>query len=292
MVLSVLDYGLGDWFDIGPKRPGKAQLTSVALTATAMYYHELEIIRKIALYLGKPRDAHQFEAMAAKVKEAFNARFYKGGDSVYEKGSQTGLAMALFMNLVTDDAVREQALNALVADIKKRGYAFTAGDVGFRYLIQALQRHGRSDVVYEMNHNDTIPGYAYQLKKGATALTESWQAYDNVSNNHFMLGHLMEWLYSGLGGIAFAEEPDSRMSASRSESAWRHIVIAPQMVGGVTWARTSLETQYGTVSCYWTKEPDGTGWSMDVTVPEGCDATVHLPDGRVERIKAGRHKFQ
>lgn len=289
---GILDYGLGDWFDIGPQRPGKAQLTSVALTATAMYYHELEIIRKIALYLGKPRDAHQFEAMAAKVKEAFNARFYEGGDGVYEKGSQTGLAMALFMNLVADEAVREQALNALVADIKKRGYAFTAGDVGFRYLIQALQRHGRSDVVYEMNHNDRIPGYAYQLKKGATALTESWQAYDNVSNNHFMLGHLMEWLYSGLGGIAFAEEPDSRMSASRSESAWRHIVIAPQMVGGVTWARTSLETQYGTVSCYWTKELDGTGWSMDVTVPEGCDATVHLPDGRVERIKAGRHKFQ
>jgi hypothetical protein len=27
---GILDYGLGDWFDIGPERPGKAQLTSVA----------------------------------------------------------------------------------------------------------------------------------------------------------------------------------------------------------------------------------------------------------------------
>lgn len=29
----IIAYGLGDWFDIGPNRPGKAQLTSNGLTA-------------------------------------------------------------------------------------------------------------------------------------------------------------------------------------------------------------------------------------------------------------------
>jgi len=50
-----------------------------------------------------------------------------------------------------------------------------------------------------MNTRDDVPGYGYQLRKGATALTESWAALESVSNNHLMLGHLMEWFYEGLG---------------------------------------------------------------------------------------------
>ena len=33
----LLLYGLGDWYDIGPKNPGRSQLTSAGVTATAIY---------------------------------------------------------------------------------------------------------------------------------------------------------------------------------------------------------------------------------------------------------------
>ena len=272
----ILDYGLGDWFDMGPERPGKAQLTSVALSATAMFYYELTTMEQIALHLGFGDDARQFAKTATDVKQAFNRRFSTGDERVYENGSQTGLAMALFMNLVTD-STRQKALDALVRDIEQRGYALTAGDVGFRYVVQALQQSGRSDVIYLMNHNDTVPGYAWQLKQGATALTESWQAYDNVSNNHLMLGHLMEWLYGALGGI------------NATDNAWQHIVIEPQMVCDITWVRTSLNTPRGEVACYWTK--DNGQWSVDVTIPAASDAEIRLPDGRRVNVKGGKHGF-
>jgi hypothetical protein len=272
---GILDYGLGDWFDIGPNRPGVAQLTSVAFTATAMYYYELCTMQQIALHLGHAADAQAFGLAAASVKEAFNQRFYVGGDKVYENGSQTGLAMALYMNLVTD-ATRQATLDALVRDIESRNYALTAGDVGFRYVVQALQQAGRSDIIYLMNRSADMPGYAYQLKKGATALTESWQAYDNVSNNHMMLGHLMEWLYSGLGGIRYGY-------ANRQSP----IVIAPQMVGSVTWAKTSVQTPQGRVSCHWTSNADHTQWTITCTVPDGLKAEVHLPDGRIQSVGGG-----
>ena len=275
----ILDYGLGDWFDMGPERPGKAQLTSVALTATAMLYYELTTMQQIALCLGHETDAQYFAEKAAHVKQAFNQRFATGDERVYENGSQTGLAMALYMNLVTD-STRQPALDALVRDIEQRGYALTAGDVGFRYVVQALQQNGRSDIIYLMTHNDAVPGYAYQLKQGATALTESWQAYDDVSNNHLMLGHLMEWLYSGLGGIAH-----------HSSLSTHHFLIAPQMVGDITWARTSLNTPKGKVSCYWTRDPSKGTWTIDVTIPEGSDAEVHLPDGRRLNVKEGTRTF-
>lgn len=273
---GILDYGLGDWYDIGPDRPGKAQLTSVALTATAMYYYELHTMQKIARHLGREADERQFAETAAKVRQAFHKRFYVGGESVYENGSQTGLAMALYMGLVTD-STRQAALNALVRDIERRNYALTAGDVGFRYVVQALQQAGRSDIIYLMNRSSDIPGYAYQLKQGATALTESWQAYDNVSNNHLMLGHLMEWLYSGLGGIRYG--------------GGGPVVIAPQMVGDVTWAKTSLQTPHGRVSCHWTSNADHTVWTVEVDIPSGSRFEVHLPDGRVMDVGAGTSKF-
>ena len=294
---GILDYGLGDWYDLGPNPPGFAQLTSVALSATAMYYYELTTMQQIARHLAQhpsptthhlspithhpspyETDAILFEKTAARVKQAFNQRFATGDERVYENGSQTALAMALYMNLVTD-STRQPALDALVRDIEQRGYALTAGDVGFRYVVQALQQNGRSDIVYLMNHNDAVPGYAYQLKRGATALTESWQAYDNVSNNHLMLGHLMEWLYGGLGGIC------------ATDHAWQHLVIAPQMVGDVTWAKTSLQTPQGKVSCHWTKDPSKGQWTVEVTIPQASDAEVCLPDGRRVNVKGGKHGF-
>jgi hypothetical protein len=275
---GILDYGLGDWYDIGPERPGKAQLTSVALSATAMLYYELTTMQQIAAHLGQTDDSQSYAQTAAMVKQAFNRRFATGDARVYENGSQTALAMALYMNLVTD-STRQPALDALVNDIQQRGYALTAGDVGFRYVVQALQQNGRSDIIYLMNTNDQVPGYAYQLRQGATALTESWQAYDNVSNNHLMLGHLMEWLYSGLGGIC------------PSDNAWHHIVIEPQMVGSITWARTSLNTPKGRVECYWTKDAQSGQWTVEVTISGGSDAEVHLPDGRNVSVGSGTATF-
>ena len=284
---GILDYGLGDWFDIGPERPGKAQLTSVALSATAMYYYELCTMSHIAQLLRKEADARRFTTMAADVKRAFNARFWDAEKRQYENGSQTASAMALYMNLVNDDN-RNDVLQALVSDIttrmddSNRAPLMTAGDVGCRYVLQALQQSGCSELIWKMNQRDDIPGYVWQIRQGATALTESWQAYDNVSNNHLMLGHLMEWMFQSPGGIRQKE----------GSVGWRHIVIDPQMVGSLTWANTSFQSPKGLITCRWTVSPDRSQWSLEVTIPEGADADVHLPDGTVKHVQSGDYSFQ
>lgn len=72
---------------------------------------------------------------------------------------------------------------------------------GYRYVLNALSAEGLNDLISDMNARDDVPGYGYQWRHGATALTERWQALPLVSNNHFMLGHLLEWFYEGLPGI-------------------------------------------------------------------------------------------
>ena len=294
---GILDYGLGDWFDIGPERPGKAQLTSVALSATAMYHYELCTMSQIAQLLGHDDDAQRFTTMAADVKRAFNLRFWNNEKQQYENGSQTASAMALYMGLTTDDN-HAAVLQSLVSDLTTRlsnstpdkshstlntphSTIITAGDVGFRYVLQALMQGGHSELIWQINRRDDIPGYAYQLKQGATALTESWQAYNNVSNNHLMLGHLMEWFFQAPGGIRQAE----------GSAGWQHLIIAPQMVGDLTWANTSFQSPQGLITCRWTTTPDHSRWTVDVTIPHGADADIHLPDGTIRHADAGEYQF-
>ena len=44
----ILSYGLGDWFDYGPKSPGEAQLTPKSVTATAIYYYDVFLLSHTA----------------------------------------------------------------------------------------------------------------------------------------------------------------------------------------------------------------------------------------------------
>jgi hypothetical protein len=260
----ILSYGLGDWFDIGPKNPGESQLTPKGVTATAIFYYDLCILNKIATVLGKVQDASKYEDISEKVRAAFNKAFFDKNTGQYATGSQTANSMAVFMELV-EPKYKNAVVENIVKDIRERKNSLTAGDIGYRYLVRVLEDNGRSDVIFDMNSRSDVPGYGFQLAHGATSLTESWQAYRFVSNNHFMLGHLMEWFYSGLGGIRQSE----------NSIGFRHIDIHPEPVGDVLNAEASYLSPYGTISTKWKKE-DG-AFELNIEIPVNTTATVYLP---------------
>ena len=57
---NILSQGLGDWYDLGPKPPGVSQLTPMGVTATAIYYYDLTILKNIAALLNKTKDASKY----------------------------------------------------------------------------------------------------------------------------------------------------------------------------------------------------------------------------------------
>jgi hypothetical protein len=71
----ILDYGLGDWYDLGPKHPGEAQLTPKAVTATTIFYYDLQLVCQTAKLLGYETDAQAFSELAGKVQKAFLENF-------------------------------------------------------------------------------------------------------------------------------------------------------------------------------------------------------------------------
>ena len=264
----ILSYGLSDWYDLGPQRPGFCQLTPMGLTATAYYYYDATIMEKAATLLHKDEDAAYYRTLAQQIKQAFNQQFFHEDTRQYGSGSQTSNAIALYMGLV-DDEHKQAVLDNLIEDIRNRNYALTSGDIGFRYLLKVLDDAGRSDVIFEMNNRSNVPGYGYQLKQGATALTESWQALPTVSNNHLMLGHIMEWFYESVAGI----------SQQKGSVGFKHIRIRPQVTTNVTYAKATYESVHGSIAIEWHQQKDA--FMLDVTIPANTKATVELPMGKV-----------
>jgi alpha-L-rhamnosidase len=274
----ILKHGLGDWFDIGPKKSGFAQMTKMGITATAMLYYDATILTDISKLLNKPTDIKKYTLLAANIKKAFNATFFNKQTMQYDSASQTANAMALYMGLVQPQN-KTAVIHALINDIKKRNNALTGGDIGYRYVLQALQNAGRSDVIFDMNSRDDVPGYGYQLKHGATALTESWQAYESVSNNHLMLGHLQEWFYAGLAGI----------QQTNNSVAYKSIEIRAQPVGDVTAAKATFNSPYGQIVSDWKIEKGI--FILNVTIPPNTTASIFLP-GSKKIIYTGSGNYQ
>ena len=264
----IVNHGLGDWYDIGPKPPGFSQLTPRALTATAFYQHDTWILSQAAALLGKKSEAKQFKKLAEEIRRAFNKEFFNTTNKTYSTGSQCANSIPLVMNLC-EPKHRDAVLKAIVADVRANG--LTAGDVGFRYLLRALAEGGRHDMIFEMTNQSEKPGYGYQLKMGATSLTEAWDARRSSSQNHFMLGQIMEWFYSDLAGIAI--DP--------AAPGFKNIIINPQPVGDVTWALANFDSVRGKIVSYWKR--DGDKFTLQITIPPNTTARVSLPS--LELIK-------
>jgi alpha-L-rhamnosidase len=271
---GIVSHGLGDWYDLGPKPPGSAQLTPIPLTATAFYFADAQALARIAAILGLKTDSAAFAETASQIQASFNREFFHGDGSYYSTGSQCANALPLVLGMV-EPSQKTGVLEAIVRDVRGRANSLTAGDVGYRYLLRALADGGRSDVIFDMNSQSDRPGYGYQLDRGATSLPEAWDAGRSSSQNHFMLGHIMEWFYHDLAGIG----------CDPAEPGFKKILIRPQPAGDVTWARAAYQSQRGRIEVAWKKQ-EGM-FLLDVVIPANTNASVFLPAAPPDKIREG-----
>ena len=270
---DILSDGLGDWYDLELPKKGRAGLTPAPITATAFYFYDAQVLSQIAAVLGHEAEAKDYAARAARIRANYNRKFFHPDTQTYATNSQTSLALPLVMG-IAEPANRAAVLAALVRDVDQRGYA-TAGDVGFRYLLQALADGDRSDVIYHMINQDEKPGYGYQLKVGATALTESMDAGRGASQDHFMLGQITEWFYKDLAGI----------DTDPAAPGFKRVIVRPQPVGDLTRVEASYESIHGPIAVRW--ERDGERFSLKTTIPANTTATVFVPAREGAKVEEG-----
>lgn len=270
---GIVSHGLGDWYDVVEGKAGFCHNTPIPLVASAHYILDLQLLTKAARMTGNKADVEKYSRIYDYAVEAFNREFYKADSCHYGSGSQTSNALPLFLGITGKN--KAAVLQSLISDIEKHGNRLTTGDVGNRYLFMTLAANGKDELLYKMlNHYDT-PGYGFQIKQGATTLTEQWDPRQGSSWNHFMMGQIDEWLFKEIAGIR-------NMPGT---NGMRHLLISPTLPGDLTYVKAHTTTLYGKVSVYCSAD------TITVEIPVGCDATIQLANGFKKKVGSGKHSF-
>jgi alpha-L-rhamnosidase len=287
---GVITSNLGDWYDFGHgKGNGPSQWTPNEVSATAIWAIGADTLSKMAGVLGREDDRAKYRAMEEQVRRDFQRRFYDPSTrTVSNKGScQAANSAALCAGLIPE-ADRHAALDAVVADLKARGYKQTPGEVLQVFFIRALAEGGQGGLLHRVYNRTDIPSYGHMVESGLTTLPESWDARRGTGDslNHFMLGHLLEWHFAYVAGLRQA--PGS--------VGWREALIAPQpppmeLLGPdasphvIRSARAEFDSPRGRVDAAWRIE--GATFTLRCTVPGGMRATAVMPDGTRHPLPPG-----
>ena len=270
-----VDYG--DW--LAPVETPKE------LTATAYFALSAQLMGKFAHVLERAGDAARYQQLAEDIAVAFRGAFV-ADDGTMPAGTQAAYTLALDLDLLLPEQ-RPAAAAALAADIEARG-GLSTGFLSVARLLPTLTRVGRSDLALRLLLNEEYPSWGHQVVNGATSIWERWDGWrpetgfqDPLMNsfNHFALGSVGEWLFSGVGGIT-PEAP-----------GYRRIRIAPQIGHGLDWAKVGLDSANGPVGVDW-ELAEGL-CTVAIRVPANTRAVVELPflDGPRD-VGSGTHTFR
>jgi alpha-L-rhamnosidase len=254
------------------------EMASETITATAHFHHWARAVSEFAAILGRAEDARRHGELADAIRNAFQARFVRGGR--VGAGLQGEQAFGLYHRLIPEPD-RAAALEILRRDLAAHGGGLTTGIYGTRYLLEVLSEEGLADELGALAARREFPGWGYMLEQGATTLWETWKPSDNVySRNHPMFGSVDEWLVKHVLGIAPAGDAVGFDKA----------VIRPQAVGGVTWARGLYRSAKGDLRVSWRLV--GGEMKLQIEVPAGMTARVWRPAGKQwAEVGAGRHEW-
>ncbi|TDD87821.1 hydrolase [Actinomadura darangshiensis] len=247
------------------------------LHGTAYTYSNSLIMADIAGVLGQGADAARYRAAAAKMKTAFNRAFLRGDAYVTDTDPgyrQASALIALALGLVPEES-QKAVTDRLVRDIEERGDHLNTGALGTKYLLTELTARGHGELAYKVATQRTYPSWGYWVDNGATTLWERWDLDARSRDHVFLGGAIGEWFTEDLAGI----EP--------AAPGFDRITVAPKPLGDLTSVNSAVPTPHGPVTVRWKRS--GAGFDLEVGVPVGATAEIHLPAAAAERVtESGR----
>jgi alpha-L-rhamnosidase len=264
----------GDWlfYTMADDNDGNAAITNKYLIAQCFYAYSTQLLINAAKELGKNDDVTTYTNLLKKIKEAF-LKEYTTPNGATMSNTQTSYVLALHFDMLPE-ALRQQAADRLVNNIKQYGNHLTTGFLGTPYLCHVLSRYGYSDVAYTLLLQETYPSWLYPVTKGATTIWERWdgirtngdfQAITMNSFNHYAYGAIGDWMYRVMVGLDIDEDG----------IGYKKIRIRPHVGGKFTHASATYQTQYGTLSSGWKIENGKL--LLNAEVPANTTATIYIP---------------
>ena len=278
------DPHFGDWlfYSLSNDNDGRSAITNKYFIAQCFYAHSIQLLINAAKELGKNEDVATYSKLLQKVKEAF-IKEYTTPNGGTTSNTQTSYVLALQFDMLPE-ALRQQAADRLVANIRGYGNHLTTGFLGTPYLCHVLTRYGYTDVAYELLMQKTYPSWLYPVTKGATTIWERWdgikpngnfQTAEMNSFNHYAYGAIGDWMYRVVVGL----------DIDKGGEGYKKIVVHPRIGRGLTRASATYQTQYGQLASAW--ELKKSRLVCHVEIPANTTATIFIPISSKDEVFEG-----
>ena len=246
--------------------------TAEDFTDTAQSAYSALLLSKMAAELGKIEDSAYYNEVYQLYRTAWQNKWLQE-DGRLSEGSQSAYALGLEFGLFPENN-QMLAAEYLYGAVEWAGFHPTIGFVGMPRILHALSDHGYSDAAYQLLLQKTAPSWSHDIALGATTIAESWGSYAlredgtyslHGSLNHYSLGSVGEWFYSGILGIRTDE----------NQPGFKRIILQPQITKRLEFAEGSYQSVYGVIDSRWDNTENGI--TYHVKVPANTTAQLILP---------------
>ena len=294
-------FTFGDW--IQPVGDNRKPRPTIADDCAATLYHAIStgLAARIAKIIGNKKEATRLTKRHGEIKRAFDKEYFSATGRLAHN-DQTSYALAFLYDLVPAkySAAAKVYFRKVIEDAD--GLIGT-GFIGTPALLPALTKLGFDDLAEKLFLNRKVPGWLYQVERGATTIWERWDAlapdgtiYDPDMNsyNHYAYGAVCQWLFENIAGLA----------PSATKPGFDVVEIAPQFLAQLSPVSAWHQCRHGRIQVDWTLKnnravyklelPDG---SVGLLKPQTKFHVTHV-DGRKTkltsaglRLQSGRHEI-
>ncbi len=264
-------FTFGDWLQ--PQNDFLKAVPTIGddAAATIYLYISSSLTARVAEVVGNAAEARRLRERAEQVKTAFQKEFITGTGRIgYD--DQTSYALAFLHDLIPPQHI-EAAKGYFKATIARAHGRIGTGFIGTPALLPALVKIGEPELAAAVFLQEEVPGWLYQVKRGATTIWERWDAiqadgsiFDPTMNsyNHYAYGAVCQWLFEGVAG--FRPDPE--------QPGFRHIIFEPTIIPALSPVAATHDSAAGRIEAGW--RVDGDTVTYDVVVPEGSTGTFVL----------------
>ncbi|GAA3084008.1 hypothetical protein GCM10010520_33410 [Rhizobium viscosum] len=293
-------FTFGDWLQ--PVGDNRKPRPTVADDCAATLYHFIstQLTAKIARILGETVEAVRLEKRADAIKAAFKHEFFSSSGRIAHN-DQTSWSLAFLYGLVPPE-YEEAARGYFRRVAEDTDDVIGTGFIGTPALLPALTRLGMLDLAEKMFLNRKVPGWLYQVERGATSIWERWDAlaedgtiYDPDMNsyNHYAYGAVCQWLFEDVAGIKPLE----------NKPGFEEVAFDPAILPALSPVSAWHDTPFGRIEAGWTLEEGSV--TCRLALPEGVTARLegrsdrkslqangaHVEQGKEIKLGAGEHKI-
>jgi alpha-L-rhamnosidase len=278
-------FTFGDWLQpVGDNRKPRPTIADDC-AATIYHFISTDLAARIATIIDETERASALRERADQIKAAFQDEYFsKSGRLAHN--DQTSYALAFLYGLVPDQYF-EAAKGYFRRVIEDAEYLIGTGFIGTPALLPALSMLGMNDLVEKVFLNRRVPGWLYQVERGATTIWERWDAigedgtiYDPEMNsyNHYAYGAVCQFLFENVAGIQpMAEAP-----------GFDKVRLAPTVLPELGHVAMWHDCRHGRIEAAWRIEAGKVHYS--VTLPEGCEGVAAEEIGG-GTFGTGTHEF-